>query len=134
LRFATNDVTIAGLLRRPSAGGPHPAVVLLAGSRPTTKEDERLHAVASAFVASGFAVLTTDARGTGDSSGDFASTSVAALAQDATAAVAELRKRSDVRREAIGIWGVSQGATWVGPLAAEQAHAAFLVAVSGPLV
>ncbi len=92
--------------------------MLLAGSLPTAKEDERLAAVAAAFVGRGFAVMTTDSRGTGGSRGQLDSASLEQLAGDAAAAVAMLRQRADVRADAVGFWGVSQGASWVGPLAA----------------
>jgi len=134
VRFESGNVMLAGLLRVPGSPGPCPAVVLLGGSLPTAKEDERLATVAAAFVARGFAVLTTDSRGTGASQGEFDTTSLEQLAGDAAAAAAMLRQRADVRVDAVGFWGVSQGATWVGPLAAERGDAAFLVAVSGPLV
>lgn len=133
VRFASGGVTLGGLLRLPAGPPPYPAVVLLPGSLATAKEDERLGAVAAAFVARGFAALTTDSRGTGASQGDFAAASFEVLADDAAAAVAMLRKRPEVRANAVGVWGVSQGATWVGPLAAERSGAAFLVAASGPL-
>jgi hypothetical protein len=134
IRFEAGNVTLAGLLRLPASTPPHPAVVLVAGSLPTAKEDERLAGVAEAFLAEGFAVLTTDSRGTGASQGEFDTASLELLADDAMAAVAVLRRRPEVRAEGVGLWGVSQGASWVGPLAAKGASAAFLVAVSGPLV
>ncbi|HZI64312.1 MAG TPA: alpha/beta hydrolase [Thermoanaerobaculia bacterium] len=134
VRFTSGDVTLAGLLRRPSGTAPHPAVVLLPGSLATAKEDVRLAAVAAAFTARGFAVLTADSRGTGGSQGDFDRASLELLAADAAAAVAMLRQRPDVRAAAVGLWGVSQGASWVGPLAAQRSTAAFLVAASGPLL
>lgn len=133
VRFGSGDTVLAGLLRAPAGEPPHPAVVLLPGSLPTAKENQRLAAVAAAFGARGFATLTTDSRGTGGSGGDFAAASFEVLADDAAAAVAMLRLRPDVRGEAVGLWGVSQGATWVGPLAAERSDAAFLVAAAGPL-
>jgi hypothetical protein len=134
LRFANGDVTLGGLVRLPSGPPPYPAVVLLPGSLATAKEDERLAAVAAAFLARGFAAMTTDSRGTGASQGDFHAASLEVLAGDAAAAAAMLEQRPDVRADAVGFWGVSQGATWVGPLAAERSRAAFLVAASGPLL
>jgi len=134
VQFGAGNVMLAGLIRLPASPPPHPAVVLLAGSLPRAKADEGLAAVAAAFVARGFAVLTTDSRGTGASQGQFDIASLELLADDAMAAASVLRRRPDVRAEAVGFWGVSQGASWVGPLAAKRAGAAFLIAVSGPLV
>lgn len=133
VRFRSGDTALTGLLRLPSGEPPHPAVLLLPGSRPTSREDDRLTAVAEAFVGEGFAVLTVDSRGTGDSGGSFERATFEVLADDAAAAVRTLRDHPDVRADAVGLWGVSQGATWVGPLAAARADVAFLVAASGPL-
>lgn len=132
--FASGEITLAGLMFEPSRAGPHPAVVLLPGSLPTKKDDERLVNVATAFAREGFLALTTDSRGTGESGGAFSAATFDVLAADADAAMDWLRQRADVRSDSVGLWGVSQGASWVGPLAAKRSDAAFLVAVSGPLV
>jgi len=133
VELTSGGVRLAGSLRLPGGPPPHPAVVLLPGSLPTGRDDERMAVVAQAFVDAGFAVLTTDSRGVGASQGDFDLASIDLLADDAAGAIAFLRRRPEVRADAVGLWGRSQGATWVGPLATVRAGAAFLVAASGPL-
>lgn len=134
VRFANGDVPLRGTLFVPNTKGPHPAVVLLHGSGPQTRESY-IRYFADQFARRGFTALIYDKRNTGrtdiplwqQGGGTFAD-----LADDATAAVRYLRARPDVadpRR--IGLWGLSQGA-WIAPLAAERIEGiAFLVLVSG---
>lgn len=134
VRFANGEVPLRGTLFVPNTKGPHPAVVLLHGSGPQTRESY-IRYFADQFARKGFAALIYDKRNTGrtdiplwqQGGGTFVD-----LADDATAAVRFLRARPDVadpRR--IGLWGLSQGA-WIAPLAAERIEGiAFLVLVSG---
>ncbi|HWL39663.1 MAG TPA: alpha/beta fold hydrolase [Gemmatimonadaceae bacterium] len=132
--FASGDVPLRGTLFIPNSPGPHPAVVLLHGSGPQTRESH-IYYFADQFARNGIAALIYDKRNTGRT--DIPATqqgggTLSDFANDATAAVRYLRAFPaivDPRR--IGLWGSSQGA-WIAPMAAERIDGvAFLVLVSG---
>ena len=128
VRFGHNGVTLAGTLFTPLAYGPHPAVVFAHGSAP----HERWHQVSMAqfFARHGIAVLIYDKRGRGESTGDFSTAGIEALAADALAGVGYLQTRAEIQPDRIGLWGTSQGA-WVVSLAASQSdEVAFVIAAS----
>jgi pimeloyl-ACP methyl ester carboxylesterase len=107
-------VTLAGTLTLPEGAGPFPAAVLITGSGPQDRDQTWLSHKTFAVLAdhltrSGVAVLRYDDRGVGQSTGDFAAATSADFATDASAAVRFLLTRSDIRRDAIGLIGHSEG-------------------------
>ena len=130
LTFANGAITLAGTLTRPALPGPYPALVLVHGSNAQTRDV--FGPWARYFAGLGFAVLAYDKRGTGASSGDWKYADFPALAGDALAAVRALAVRSDIRRDKIGLWGISQ-AGWIMPLVAAEAPAeiGFMVVHAG---
>jgi dipeptidyl aminopeptidase/acylaminoacyl peptidase len=95
--WRNGDVRLAGELLLPSGRGPHPAVVMLHGSGPATREDFRRQA---RFLAGrGLAAVIFDKR---DSGGD--GYSYADLTGDARAAVRALGRRREIRRRGIAVW------------------------------
>jgi pimeloyl-ACP methyl ester carboxylesterase len=129
--FRSGDLELAGTLFLPPGSEPAPAVVLIHGSGPTDRWD--LEPIAEVFAGLGIAALAYDKRGVGESDGsEFAwrDFSLHALASDAAAGLTFLRGRSDMDREHLGIFGVSQGG-WVAPLAARSSgDARFMVLMS----
>jgi uncharacterized protein len=129
--FKNDDVTLSGTLLLPLSKGRHPGVVFIHGSGP---QDRDFGPLPGFFARRGFAVLTYDKRGVGNSSGDFKRVPFIKLAEDALAGVRYLRERKEIDPDKIGVWGVSQGG-WLGPFAASQsAEIAFVISVSGPAV
>src|SRR5215216_2996715 len=129
--FKNDDVALAGTLLIPLTKGQHPAIVFIHGSGP---QDRDFGPLPGFFARRGFAVLTYDKRGVGNSSGDFKRVAFIKLAEDALAGVRYLRSRKEINPDKIGVWGVSQGG-WLGPFAASQsAEIAFVISVSGPAV
>lgn len=130
VRFPSRGAEIAGTLLVPVTPGPHPAMVMIHGSGAATRDV--LRPFADHFARNGVAVLITDKRGSGASSGDVARVTFDDLADDALAGVALLQARHDIRRDAIGLHGVSLGG-WVAPLAATRSRdVAYVVVESAP--
>jgi pimeloyl-ACP methyl ester carboxylesterase len=137
--FANGDVTLAGTLTLPSAPGPHPAVVLITGSGPQDRDEQvfgmrPFRLIADRLARDGIAVLRYDDRGVGGSSGNVQLSTSEDFADDALAGVALLRARPDIRPDAVGLIGHSEGAI-VAPIASVKSpDVAFLVLLAGTAV
>lgn len=137
--YPAGDVQLAARLRLPPYDGPHPALVVAHGSGMATRD--RYDDLARDLALNGYAFLTYDKRGVGESGGRYSEVApenseqmFAQLSEDVLAGVRYLRTRDDIRDDAIGVFGVSQGG-WIAPLAAARSEdVAFLVIVSGPAV
>ena len=132
LRWSNAAQQLAGTLLLPATTGTHATVVLSPMSTDAPREAYRQQA--EFFVSQGLAALIYDKRGVGESKGDVRETGLNDLADDAAAAVRQLKQASGVDPRRIGVWGHSQGG-WVAPLAAARsADVAFVIAQSGPSV
>jgi len=109
--------------------------VLIHGS---SKNDSlRMTALAKLLAERGFAVITYDKRGVGQSEGEFQFSdderAFSLLAEDVQTAFEKLSKHPGLKDLPVGLLGISQGG-WVGPIAASHLPtAAFMVLWSGPL-
>lgn len=139
LLLRSGDIELAARLRLPAYGGPHPALVVAHGSGRATRDGyERLGAD---LATNGFALLTYDKRGVGDSGGEYfgvgpqnAEQAFELLASDVLAGVDALAARPEIDAGRIGVLGISQGG-WIGPVAAMRSdRVAFLVVLSGTTV
>ena len=136
--FQNGEVTLAGNLFIPVGEGPFPAVVIVHGAGKITSEDYKL--LSFFFVQHGFAVLTYDKRGVGESTGSYkrvvvknSESVLAELAGDALAGVELLKNHDQIDPDRIGFFGLSQ-AGWIAPLAASKSSdVAFIVLFSGPV-
>ncbi|MEZ4321749.1 MAG: alpha/beta hydrolase [Myxococcota bacterium] len=134
-------VTLAGTLTRPEGTGPFPAVVLLTGSGPQDRDEALLGhrpfaVLADHLTRAGIAVLRTDDRGFGASTGTFATARTPDFADDAAHALAWLDARADTGPT--GLVGHSEGGL-VAPIVQARTepdapHADFLVLLAGPAV
>lgn len=140
VRIPANGFSLAATLSRPAAAAtaPLPAVVLIAGSGQTDR-DETLYNIpifgqlANTLADAGFAVLRYDKRGIGQSGGRPEAATLADYAEDAKAAVKALSDRKDIDRKRIAVIGHSEGGS-VGMLAAaknDRVAALVLVATIG---
>lgn len=130
--FSNGDVRLAGTLHwPPDTSGKLPAIVLAHGSGPTTRH---LGPWITFFVAEGFAVLAFDKRGTGDSSGDWRSSTYLDLAADVVAAGDWLSQQEAIDATRIGLKTSSQSG-WYGPHAVQQSGVfSFLIQRAAPAV
>jgi len=130
VRFAAGSVTLSGTLTLPASQPPYPALVLVHGSNALTRDV--FGPWTRFFAGLGVAVLSFDKRGTGGSTGDWKQADFHALAADVTAAVRFLAARSEIRADAVGLWGASQGG-WIMPIVATEApgEIAFMIVHAG---
>jgi len=126
--FRNGDVELAGTVFTPVDGGPFPGLVLVHGSGSGLRSE--LLEVAKRLAFGGIVVLIYDKRGSGQSGGDWVTSSLADLAADATAAFRFIASQPRVDPQRSGYWGVSQGG-WVVPLAANMSSPAFAIVVTG---
>jgi uncharacterized protein len=125
--FQTTDgITLSGTVIVPeTTDAPHPAMVMVGGAGPMTRDE--LEAEAEAFARRGVLVLIYDKRTVGYS---LVERDFSLLADDALAGLDVLMSRSDVDPDRVGIWGLSEGA-WVASLAASRSDAVDFVVVVG---
>jgi len=129
IEIKSGNIRLAGTLVLPDGEGPFPGVVMMGGSGPSTRPVQQ--PMADELVSRGWAVLTYDKRGCGSSTGDWTSASLLDLSDDALGALRALTSRSEVNRNRVGLWGVSQSG-WIGPLVAGRTDAVrFLMVVTG---
>lgn len=138
VQFSNENATLRGTLFLPSRDGPFPVVVIVHGSGAFPRRLYRIWA--DHIVRTGIAVLLYDKRGVGDSGGQYEGNNntsrrnLKLLASDVVAGVNYLSSRNDIRKDQIGLLGISQGG-WIVPLAAERSRrVAFMVLLSGPTV
>jgi len=130
--FQNGSIPLAGTLVLPQGEGSHPAVVLVHGSGPVTRDF--FGPFAYVLASKGIAVLSYDKRGIGESGGDWLEADFEALAEDALAGIQYLKSRKEIRTANIGLLGISQGG-WIIPLAASKSgDVAFAVLISTPAV
>ncbi|MGW5861689.1 alpha/beta hydrolase family protein [Streptomyces sp. NPDC055239] len=122
---ADNGTSLAGTLTLPVGPGPHPAVLLLHGSGPLDRDGNSPklpmnlgRPVADALAAQGIATLRYDRRGSGANPGDWRAAGFTDNREDAAAAVRALADRADIRADAIGVIGHSEGSLHAIALAA----------------
>ncbi|WP_316829688.1 alpha/beta hydrolase family protein [Pedobacter aquatilis] len=138
ITFESAGTALAGTIFLPER--PKSAIVLIHGSG----QEKRMVKLGADLAARGFAVLTYDKRGVGESGGVYAgpeagtnnidTTNLNLLAADAAAACKFLAAHLTRKRTAIGLMGASQ-AGWVIPLAATKTPLVkFMVIFSGPVV
>jgi pimeloyl-ACP methyl ester carboxylesterase len=134
---ASAHVRLAGALTLPEGAGPFPAVVLVSGSGPNTRNEPILgHQIflvlADYLTRHGIAVLRYDKRGTGASGGEYGKATTVDFADDALAAETFLRGRPGIDPTRVGLIGHSEGGLIVPMVAVRDPKVAFIVMMAGP--
>lgn len=146
LPYTSSDVTfdnaaagikLAGAFSVPQGKGPFPAVVLVAGSGPHTRDEDVFghkvfRVLADALNRAGIAVLRYDKRGIGASTGDYANATTTNFTTDAEAAVTWLKTRPEVDTKHIGVIGHSEGGLIAPAVAVTGPSISFIVLMAGP--
>lgn len=132
-----DTVTLAGTFTKPKGEGKFPAVILVSGSGAQNRNEELMGhkpflLLADYLTRKGIAVLRYDDRGTAESTGTYAGTSVDDFARDAKTALEFLKLRKDVDVQKIGIIGHSEGGQIAQIVAAEMSGVSFIVSMAGP--
>ncbi|MDV6332397.1 alpha/beta hydrolase [Asticcacaulis sp. 201] len=130
-------VKLAGTFSVPNGKGPFPAVVLIAGSGPHTRDEDVFNhkifvVLTDALNRAGIAVLRYDKRGIGQSSGNYKTATTTDFTTDATAAVEWLKSRPEVNKSRIGLIGHSEGGLIAPTVAVADPSVAFVVLMAGP--
>lgn len=132
-----DSIRLAATLALPAGGAArHPAVVLLSGTGRQTRDcvmagRPLFRVLSDSLAARGVAVLRSDDRGTGRSTGHYEAATTADFAADALAAVAYLRSRADIDPRRIGLVGHSEGGAAACIAAAQSSDIAFVASLSG---
>jgi uncharacterized protein len=130
------NVTLAATLTIPQGKGPFTGVVLITGSGPQDRDETLLGhkpflVLSDYLTRHGVAVLRTDDRGTGKSTGVFATATTADFATDTEAGIAYLKTRAEVDPHKIGLIGHSEGGVIAPMIAARNHDVAFIVMMAG---
>ena len=130
-------VKLAGTLTIPQGRGPFPAVVLISGSGPNTRNEtvfghQIFLVLADHLTRSGLAVLRYDKRGIGASGGDYIHATTGDFAADAEAAAAYARSRPEIDPTRVGLVGHSEGGLIAPMVAASDPRIAFTVLLAAP--
>jgi pimeloyl-ACP methyl ester carboxylesterase len=129
-------VKLAGTLTRPKGDGPFPAVLLIAGSGPNTRDEvvfshKVFLVLADYLTRRGIEVLRSDKRGIGKSTGKYEEATSADFADDALAGVEFLKSRKEVDPAKIGLVGHSEGGMVAPMVASKSKDVAFIVLMAG---
>jgi dienelactone hydrolase len=107
VHFYSDGQKLAGALTLPEGAGPHPGVVLCHGF--TGIKELILPDYARRFVEAGFAALTFDYHGFGESEGPRGRLIAMEQVRDIRNAITFLQNWPEVDAERIGLWGTSYG-------------------------
>ncbi|RSM45785.1 alpha/beta hydrolase [Amycolatopsis balhimycina DSM 5908] len=131
---ADDGLRLAGTLTLPAGPGPHPAVLLLHASGRLDRDANtaRLRMeygspMAAALAKDGIATFRYDRRGVGATPGDWRATGFTDNRRDAGAALRALAARPDIRADAVGLIGHSEGAVHAMSLGARPEVAAVVL-------
>jgi uncharacterized protein len=128
--FANGKVRLAGTVYAPRAAGKYPAVIFVHGSG---AEGRWANAYLADYVARhGVVALIYDKRGVGASSGDWRTSTMQDLVDDARAGVDLLAHRSEVDARKIGVYGHSQGGELAASIAEHNGQVGWIIAADSP--
>lgn len=138
VRYSNSNagLSLAATLTLPHSEGPHPVVLLIAGSGPSDRDAEILGhkpflVLSDHLTQQGVAVLRYDKRGCGESTGNYDAATTRDLADDVLAGIDYLKTRKEIDPKRIGLIGHSEGGIIAPMVAAESKDVAFIVLMAG---
>ena len=133
--FANGEIELSGTLFVPTTPGPPPAAVIIHGSGESHRDNLWYLQIAHHFLSREIAVLLPDKRGSGLSSGEWRLAGFEDFVADTEAAVDFVRHQPDIDASRVGLVGVSQGGSWIAPMAAAgRTDLPFVISLSGATV
>ena len=133
--YTNGDLALSGTLFVPTTPGPHPAAVIIHGSGTSHRDNLWYLQIAHQLLSREIAVLLPDKRGSGLSSGEWRLARFEDFVADTNAGVEWVRQQPDIDPSRVGLVGVSQGGSWIAPLAAaDRIDLPFVVSLSGATV
>jgi hypothetical protein len=134
---AATGVKLAGTLTVPSGVGPFPAALLISGSGGQHRDGSLFGhkpflVLADHLTRNGIAVLRSDDRGVGQSTGTREGATSADFATDVAAGLAWLRTRPEIDPARVGLIGASEGGIIAPMIAADDPGVAFVVLLAAP--
>jgi hypothetical protein len=130
--FRFENKILRGLIERPQNQVSNAIVIIVPGYGKTNfVEGNWFSTLRDKFIESGLTVCLWDKMGCGKSEGVFdAGQPVKNSADEAIAAINEIKRRKIPGADKIGLWGISR-AGWICPLINQQFPVAFWISVSG---
>jgi pimeloyl-ACP methyl ester carboxylesterase len=130
-------VMLAGTLTTPRSGGPFPAAILLTIAGPEDRDQtagshKQFWVLADHLTRKGIAVLRSDNRGVGQSTGNYYDATIHDRATDALAALRFLQSKPAIDKRRIGFIGNSEGGEVAALAAATSPDVAFVVLLAAP--
>jgi len=130
------NTSLSGTLTLPKKEGVFPVVILITGSGPQNRNEEILGhkpflVISDYLTKKGIAVLRYDDRGTGESTGDFATATSADFATDVESAITYLKTRKEINKNKIGLVGHSEGGLIAPIVASKTNEVSFIVLLAG---
>ena len=137
--FHSGSIPLAGTLTLPEGAGPHPAVILIAGSGAQDRDGRNpglpnyrpMRWIADHLASHGIATLRFDERGFAESGGDHATATTADFADDNEAALRYLRERPEIDEARIGLLGHSEGGVIAAMVATRNPDVSFVINMAG---
>ncbi|QEM07152.1 alpha/beta hydrolase [Mucilaginibacter rubeus] len=133
---ADQSIIFGGTLTLPSGIKHFPTVVIVSGTGKQNRDGEmaghkEFLTISDSLVKNGIAVLRTDDRGTGQTTGIYETATTGDFGDDALAAINYLRTRPEIDSAKIGLIGHSEGGAAMAIAAAKSNKIKFLVSLSG---
>jgi len=136
IAFQSGLFHVAGDLRLPGGTGPFPAVIFVHGSGPADRTASGTYLpVMERMARAGYATLSWDKPGTGESTGELSSRRVhIQRARIVLEAVEVLKAHPAIDPKRIGLWGISQAGYVMPRVLMQSDDIAFMICVSCPAI